>query len=389
MVPVSPSGERPARIAVVGLGAVSQSVHLPLLVRRWDLFEVVAVVDLSPSRVRTIADRYGVPGRFTALADLLAAHAAGEITLDGVLLATSGSHGSDTLAVVRAGLPVLVEKPLALSRAEVAAIAAVDGALVHVGYMKEHDPATQRAREELAGTRLRAVTVEVLHPSGEAQLDFARLLPPVDDIDAERLTPLLAGTEQALDAAVGDRLDPRWRGAYAGVVLGSLVHDIALLRHTVGGIERVDSAHRWGEQGADPGSFELSGTVAGGARVHVGWHYLPDYPDYRETVTFHHDTGSLSLVFGVPYLLNVPTVLEVVGRAGEAGMSRAVHTWNQQEGFENELVAFGAMIRTGRPCASGPAEGLADLAVAQQVLAALGRQHGFEVGGEAAAQAGL
>ena len=35
------------RVAVAGLGAVAQAVHLPLLARRWDLFEVAAVSDLS------------------------------------------------------------------------------------------------------------------------------------------------------------------------------------------------------------------------------------------------------------------------------------------------------------------------------------------------------
>ena len=37
------------KLAVAGLGAVAQSVHLPLIARRWDLFELAAVCDLSPS----------------------------------------------------------------------------------------------------------------------------------------------------------------------------------------------------------------------------------------------------------------------------------------------------------------------------------------------------
>lgn len=54
------SGRR-IRVGVVGLGAVAQSVHLPLIARRWDLFELTAVADLSPSLVAEIGAQYGVP----------------------------------------------------------------------------------------------------------------------------------------------------------------------------------------------------------------------------------------------------------------------------------------------------------------------------------------
>ncbi|MGT2462651.1 hypothetical protein [Sinomonas atrocyanea] len=43
------------RIGVVGLGAIAQSVHLPLLSRRWDLFEIAAVADASPRSGRASA----------------------------------------------------------------------------------------------------------------------------------------------------------------------------------------------------------------------------------------------------------------------------------------------------------------------------------------------
>jgi predicted dehydrogenase len=138
-----------------------------------------------------------------------------------------------------------------------------------------------------------------------------------------------------------------------------------------------------------PGSVELAGTVAGGAGLHLGWHFIPDYPDYRETVTFHHETGSVQLVFSVPYLLNVPTELTVVSRAEGAGDDavrgevRATHRWNQHEAFENELIAFHAMVTQGTPAPSGLAQGRADLRVAQRILAALATGGGTAVGGEA------
>ncbi|WP_290371090.1 Gfo/Idh/MocA family protein [Ruania halotolerans] len=373
------------RIGVLGLGAVTQSVHLPLLARRWDLYEIAAVADLSAERTATVAGRYGVPGRFTSRGELLAAHTDGSCPLDAVLVATSGTHGADVVALAEAGIAVFCEKPLALAESEVDAIEAT-GARVQLGYMKEYDPATAGAARALAGRNVRAITVEILHPSSTAQLEFARLLPPATDVSPDALATAIAPTGAALDAAVGADLDVRWRRLYEGVLIGSIVHDISLLRHLGHPIETVESAATWGAQGADPGSVEVIGTVVGGARLHVGWHYLPEHPDYRETVTFHHDGGSVSLVFTVPYLLNAPTVLMITSRGEDGGEVRAEHRTPQQEAFENELTAFHRYVTAGELPSSAAPQGRADLVVAQQILARLGQRHGFTPGGETAAR---
>lgn len=370
-------------IAVIGLGAITQSVHLPLLVRRWDHVQVCALVDLSRQRVDTLADRYNITGRYTSLLDLLAARERGEITIDGVLIATTGSHGPDVLACVRAGLAVLVEKPLAFSAAEIEQIGAVGGARVLLGYMKEYDPATAAAATHLAGRRLRAVDVEVLHPASAAQLAYAKLLPPARDLPPEALAQIAQASEAAVTAALGSDLGPSWRSLYSGVVLGSIVHDISLLRHLAGGISHVDAAWTWGGQGDEPGSVAVAGTLAEGARLHLAWHYLPQHPDYRETVTFHHDGGSVQLVFGIPYLLNAPTVLTVISRGEDGQEVRSEHRWNQREAFENELLAFVALISEGAQPFSSVVQGRADLGTAWQIMDRLAGADGLSLGGEA------
>jgi predicted dehydrogenase len=381
------------RVAVVGLGAITQSVHLPLLSRRRDLFDVVALVDLSTTQTDEIAARHGVAheGRFRTLGELLTARAKGEIEVDGILLATTGSHAPEVCEAVAADVPVLSEKPLAVSLAELDAIEEATRAtgrnaaeMVMVGYMKEHDPATARARKELSGKSLRSVTVEVLHPADAVQLEFARLLPAADDLDPGTVSELNQRTARAVDRALGGELPTDLRTMYTNVVLGSLVHDISLLRHLVGGVVDIDHAARWGSM---PGSVEVSGTVAEGARLHVGWHYLPGYPDYRETVTFHHESGSVQLVFSVPYLLNSPTELTIVSHtsvdAGPNGEVRATHRWSQQEAFENELEAFHRLVVDSVQARSGVSESRDDVIVAQRIIAILARREGTPVSGEA------
>lgn len=51
------------RIALIGAGAMTQRVHLPSLASFPDV-EIVGVCDLDPVRLATLADRYGIDGRY-------------------------------------------------------------------------------------------------------------------------------------------------------------------------------------------------------------------------------------------------------------------------------------------------------------------------------------
>ncbi|MEA4945576.1 MAG: Gfo/Idh/MocA family oxidoreductase [Propionicimonas sp.] len=366
------------RIAVIGLGGISQSVHLPLLRRNADLLDLVAVVDASPSRAAGIAAAHGDGVlALDSIDALLAAVAAGALRVDGAILATTGSHAPDVARLVAAGIKVLVEKPLAFSLAEIEqlrALAADRGidlaAWVRVGYMKEYDPATLRAKKLLAEVTLRAVSVEVLHPADGAQLAFANLLPAPTDVPADTLAGFRAAATAGIVAAIGEPPAPL-PALYTNVVLGSVVHDIGLLRALTGGIQTVDRARHFAPQ--FPGSLSLGGNLADdqGTPWSIDWHFIADYPEYRETVTFHHETGSIALGFTVPYVLNSPTVLTVVTGAEPLGSTRSESRWMQQEAFENELRAFASLL-AGRP-RPGPSvtDGAADVAVGQLMIRAL------------------
>ena len=370
------------RLGVVGLGGIAQTAHLPLLRRRWDLFEVTEIADVSQERRDAIGESLGVAPAHRH-PDLTALLDAGVV--DAVVLLTGGSHGPETLECVRRGIPVLCEKPLAFTLAEADAIAAAEAEqgrpLVLVGYMKEYDDAVVRAAQAIPREGIRAVTVEVLHPADGAQLAFANLLPAPSDVAPETLAVLTGNTSRVVDAALGAAAPAMLRTLYTNVLLGSIVHDVSLLRHLIGGIESVETTTHWPAD-VMPGSVEVTGTVVGGARLHIGWHFIDDYPAYRETVTIHHATGSVELVFAVPYVLNLPTELTVVrgtGTGEERATSRA-----STEAFENELVAFHAMVQHKIPPSSGTAQGRADIVIAQLMARALARSLGVALDGECA-----
>lgn len=372
------------RIGVVGLGAVAQSVHLPLIQRRWDLFELVAVADLSPTLLASVGDQFGVAAanRHDSLTTMLAAE-----ELDGVVLLTSGSHGGPALEAIQAGVAVFCEKPLAFSLEEVDALAAAEAAagrpLLLLAYMKEYDAAVVGLRDLLpAAEDIRYVDVEVLHPSPGSQLAYANLQPPVRDIDPS----VIAGFKQrdgvAIDQAIGEGTPAAFRSLYTDVIAGSLIHDISVLRSLLGSITSVDSASQWGNVDS-AGSLEFGGTISAGARVHLHWHYLADYPAYHETVRIHHTTGTLEIEFQVPYLLNAPTELRVIARAGVGGETTSV-TREVSEAFETELAAFHTLVTEGVAAPTGISHGREDLITALRMARALATAQGITIGGEAA-----
>ena len=82
-------------------------MHLPILARRPDLFEVAALCDLSPGTLRAVADRYRIGRRHRTLDELLETGG-----IDAVMILTSGSHGAAAATAAAAGVPVFCEKPL-------------------------------------------------------------------------------------------------------------------------------------------------------------------------------------------------------------------------------------------------------------------------------------
>lgn len=344
------------RIAVIGLGGISQAVHLPVIQRHRRDIELAAVAELSASRLAAIADRYGVPedGRFADVAELTRAVADGRIQVDAAILATTGSHVRDALALALAGVRVLVEKPLAYSHGELDLLerGLTERGLdpddwVQIGYMKNHDPAVAAARELLAGVTPLEVRTEVLHPADGHQLAFAHLEPQARDLPAERLDASRALLDEALDAATGTN-DETFRALYSNVVLGSIVHDLALTRHLGLGLAHIHYAANGGAE--FPGSVIALGRTEQGVPWNLGWHFAADLPEYRETITIHHERGSIELRFATPYLLNAPTILTHTSGDRALRSSHTRSTWPQEEAFEREILALTTYSDSPRGC---------------------------------------
>ena len=366
-------GTQPLRVGVVGLGAVAQAVHLPLLAKHPELFRISAVCDLSRTMCADLGERFGIEGarRFGSAEALLAAD-----DLDAVAILTPGSHGELAAAAARAGLAIFCEKPLAYTLAEADALAELAPRLMR-GYMKVYDPAVERARQLLVDRPApRSIEVTVLHPPDAPQLAHAGLLPPPADVEEAVLADLLTADGDLLRRALGDVPSELGR-LYGNVILGSIVHDLAVIRYLAGGPLELEYADAWET------SVALAGTLEGGTRVSIRWHYLEGYPAYREEVRVHDEQGSVSVTFPAPYLLHAPTVLRVVGDGG-SGSEEISETRSTVEAFERQWLAFAAFVREDAIPRAGIAEGRQDIVACQRAAALLAARQGVAVGGEAA-----
>jgi len=106
------------RIGIVGVGWVAQVVHLPTLLKMPEA-EVVAICDRDKNRVRLVGEKFGITKQYTDLAQMLETE-----QLDAIDVCTStDGHKDVTIAALKAGKDVLVEKPIARTYAEALAMA--------------------------------------------------------------------------------------------------------------------------------------------------------------------------------------------------------------------------------------------------------------------------
>lgn len=140
-----------ARVAIVGAGRWSGAVHIPALLQSEGVM-ISTICDTHEQRARELADTYGIRSAVTSV------DAAIETGIDCAIVATPhDQHFEPVMTLLRHGIDVLVEKPMALRGME--AWQMVDesrrtGSRLHVGYTFLHSPLVSKLRRELESNSL-------------------------------------------------------------------------------------------------------------------------------------------------------------------------------------------------------------------------------------------
>lgn len=343
------------RVGVVGCGAISQMMHIPNLVAQRDRFELAAVCDVNPELVRAVAERHHVPLSTTEPEDLLA-------HVDAVVVATSGCHYDLVDMFARAHKHVFVEKPIAYRVGEADALSRLADASVFVGYMKRYDPAVRHARELVA--RMQGplhVDVRVLHPDEAlymAHHDILRFPPPAGTDPRGRWREEVREDIGPVSDAVAD--------CYTDVVLGSLIHDVNLVRSLIGPIASAEHS----AIARDGLQVTADVTFADRSTGHFGWFYLANVRNYVEEVLVLSEGARLRLTFVSPYLRNTPTDLRFEWQSGASHIVET-HTPDHVDAFALELARWHDAVTGGERAPTDSIDAAQDLRALQAMARAL------------------
>lgn len=118
-MPSSPTTQK-IRCALIGAGWWGTTAHLPVLLRHPNA-EVVAVQTRDRAKAQKVCADFGVPEACSSVEEVLAIPG-----MQAVIIATTPNvHFSQAKAALEAGMHVLIEKPMTLTRAEAEALAAL------------------------------------------------------------------------------------------------------------------------------------------------------------------------------------------------------------------------------------------------------------------------
>ena len=315
--------------------------------------EVVAIAEVRQDLARKVAAKYAVPKVYADHAELFASE-----KLDGIVAAQPFTrHGTLLPELLKAGVPLFTEKPLAgsIEQGEKVLKAARDAGTWHmVGYHKRSDPATMVAKAE----------IDRLKQTGEAgRLRYVRILMPAGDWVASGFADLVGsdqpGPPLQWDPPAPDMSEADYKEYIAFV--NYYIHQVNLLRHLLGEPYTVTYV--------DPQKVVLVATTASGATGAIEMSPYTTTVDWQESalVAFEHATVKIDLP--APLASNRPGRVEIMLDPGSgATPTTTVPTLPWVHAMKQQAINFCAAIRGERPPMCDSAEALEDLKNAREYL---------------------
>ncbi len=340
------------KIGFVGVGGMGQSAHLKNYITLPDC-EVVALAEVRQGLGQKVAAHYGVPRVYPSHVEMLANE-----KLDGIVASQPFSrHGVLLPELLKAGVPIFTEKPLAASlEVGKSILQAVkkSGTWHMVGYHKRSDLATTFAKAE----------IDRLKSSGElGRLTYVRILMPAGDWVANGFTDLIRDEgpypQLEWDPPASDMDQPTF-DRYTSFV-NYYIHQVNLMRYLLGEPYRVTYA--------DPSGVLLAGQSAGGAACAIEMTPYSTTLDWQESALVCFERGYVRLELPAPLASNRPGKVEIFRDSGEGAAPQTVipqlpwvHAMRQQA--MNFVAALRGEARP--PCETE--EALEDLKLAREYI---------------------
>jgi predicted dehydrogenase len=350
------------KVGVVGLGEVAQIIHLPILQQLADRYEIAAICDVSPGLLQSMGERYGVTRRYADAAELAA-----RPDLDAVFILNSDEyHAEHTIAALRNGKHVLVEKPMCLTLREAEEIIQARneaGVQVMVAYMRRFAPAFVQAVAEVRNLpKINYARVRDIIGQNRLIIEQASAVLRYDDIPAAAQQDRAARAKRLVDEAIGET-SPDIRSAYR-LLLGLSSHDLSAMRELIGVPERVVAAVQWNGGKFISAIFAYDGYYA---NFETG---VDAQRRFDAHIEVYGDTKSIRVQYDSPYIRHLPTTLivqETIGDALEERVTRPTF----KDPYTHELEHFHDVVAGNALPKTTPEDFMEDLRLFAKIMRAL------------------
>lgn len=351
------------KIGIIGLGEVAQIIHLPILEMLSSKYEIAAICDISESLITLMGDKYRIPAtsRYGDYRELVK-----QPDLDAVFVLNSSElHTACTVAALREGKHVLVEKPMCLTMQDAEAIIREKneaGRQVMVGYMRRFAPAYRLAQQEVSKLeKINYVHVRDIIGGNRLFIDQSSNVYRPDDFPAHLSKERSAANDAQLLEALGPDATPEAKGIY-GLLHGLCCHDLSAMRGLLGMPRGV-----------------VSSTVSGGF-LHVVFDYGTFMASYEVGSDQQRRFDAFIEVFGpqktvkvqynTPYIRQLPTTLHIQETVGESHSENTIRP-TFKDAYVEELEHWYDVVTQGADPVATAEDYVQDLELYRMIIGRL------------------
>jgi len=345
-------GKDRVKLGFVGTGNMGQCAHLKNYVVLPDC-EVTAIAELREKTGQAVAARYGIPRVYKDHTEMLAYE-----NVDGIVASQPFSrHGLLLKDLLKTGLPIFIEKPLAASIAageQILEDLAASKSVVMVGYHKRCDPAITYAREQISA----------LKATGElGPLRYVRILMPEGDWVAEGFRGRIDGGDPLAELEHDPPdldMDNGQRKEY-GTFVNYYIHQVNLMRYLLGEPYQPVFTDRAG--------ILLVGESDSGLTCSIEMTPYKTSVDWQEQVLVAFERGYIKVELPAPLASNRAGTVEVLKDPGNGAVPQVIKPhlrWDHA--MLRQAQRFVSVVKGEAEPACGAAEALDDLKVAREYM---------------------
>lgn len=357
------------RLGVIGLGEVSQCMHLPILQDLWEKYEVTAVSDVSPSLLAFIQKKYHIKDGYLDAIELIE-----KAEIDAVLILSPDQyHGEYAARALKAGKHVFVEKPVTLCLDELEELIALQAQhpnqVAMVGYMRRYAGSFLKAKEILTEQPMKTEYLRFRDIILEAPFFIGQTRPLFypKDVPQEVIRAGGARRRAHIDRAIGADATPEQRVTYQ-MMTGLGCHSFAAVRELFGVPKRIHSVT----------------TACGGEQVVIVMEFdgfLATYElinnqnivQFDAAIEIFQKTRKVLVKYETPYLRYQPAAVHVT-ESGDADTKTTTYGPDFHDAFQTELGLFYDCITEGRQPKTSLDDAVADLKLFQEIIRVMGEQ---------------